>query len=318
MLKILCLITLFIFTQSFAQTVKNKPNNITYKVDEKEVAQFLKTLSSDEFAGRESGTAGIEKAAIFLEQFFKQNNIKPYFKTYCDTLSNFEGVTYNIVGYLEGNDPVLKNEFIVLGGHYDHIGVSDQDSGTDKINNGANDDASGVTAVAAMAKYFSTTKSNKRSILFCFFSGEEKGLLGSTHLAKKLKNKGFNLYAMLNFEMIGVPMKRDYLSYITGFDTSNMVDKLNAYSGKKLIGFLPKEAEYQLFSRSDNYPFYNQFNVPAQTVSTFDFANFDFYHHVDDEFDKMDTAHMANFIQSFIPVVEKMTNAATKEIVLKN
>jgi Zn-dependent M28 family amino/carboxypeptidase len=302
---------------SFAQTQQHKkPKNTTYKVEEKEVAQFLKTLSSDEFEGRESGTAGIEKAAAFLEQFLKQNNIKPYFATYRDTLSNFEGVTCNIMGYLEGTDPKLKKEFIILGGHYDHIGISG-DANADKINNGANDDASGVTAVAAMAKYFSTTKSNKRSILFCFFSAEEKGLLGSRHLSKKLKAKSLNLYAMLNFEMIGVPMKRDYLAYITGFDTSNMVNKLNDYSGKKLIGFLPKEAEYELFSRSDNYSFYNQFKVPAQTVSTFDFENFDFYHHVDDEFDKMDTVHMTNFIQSFIPVVEKMANAATKEIVLK-
>jgi Zn-dependent M28 family amino/carboxypeptidase len=319
MRKILYLTALFIFTTtSFAQTqVKsNKLQKSRYKIDEKSIAQFLKTLSSDEFEGRESGTAGIEKAAVFLEQFFKQNNIKPYFSTYRDTLSNFEGVAYNIVGYLEGNDPILKNEFIVLGGHYDHIGISG-DAKADKINNGANDDASGVTAVAAVAKYFATAKSNKRSILFCFFSGEEKGLLGSKHLAKKLKAKNLNLYTMLNFEMIGVPMKRDYLAYITGFDTSNMVNKLNDYSGRKLIGFLPKEAEYKLFSRSDNYPFYNEFEVPAQTVSTFDFENFDFYHHVDDEFDKMDTAHMTNFVQSFIPVVEKMANVATKEIVLK-
>lgn len=196
--------------------------------------------------GRETGTKGIEKAAVFLEDFLNKNNIKPYFKTYRDTLTNFKSPAYNIVGVLEGTDPVLKKEFVVLSAHYDHIGV-EKNKNDDRINNGANDDASGVTAVAQMAKYFSKTQSNKRSVLFVFFAGEEKGLLGSKSLVQKLKKKEFNLYAQLNIEMIGVPMKRNYLAYITGFEKSNMAEKINQYTGKSTIGFLPKEAEYQLF-----------------------------------------------------------------------
>ncbi|MGK4569369.1 M20/M25/M40 family metallo-hydrolase [Flavobacterium sp. 3HN19-14] len=210
--------------------------------------------------------------------------------------------------------PVLKKEFIILGGHYDHIGITG--FGDDKINNGANDDASGVTAVLEIAKYFKQSGSNKRSILFVCFSGEEKGLLGSESLAKKLKSKKFNLYAMLNFEMIGVPMKREYTAYLTGFDKSNMAAKVNEYANYNLVGFLPAEKEYQLFSRSDNYSFYNEFHVPSQTICTFDFENFDFYHEPGDEFGRMDTAHMTSFVQVIIPVVEKMANSATKEIKL--
>jgi Zn-dependent M28 family amino/carboxypeptidase len=287
---------------------------IQYKVNEEEVAGTLKYLASDELEGRETGTKGMEKAADYLEQFFKKNNVKPYFSSYRDTLSNFKGTAYNIVGYLEGTDPVLKNEFVLISGHYDHIGLDKKGVDGDFINNGANDDASGTTAVAEMSKYFSVSKSNKRSVLFVFFVGEEKGLLGSKHLSKKLASQNFNLYSQFNIEMIGVPMKRDYLAYVSGFDKSNMASKINEYTGKNTIGFLPKEAEYQLFYRSDNYPFYEVFKKPCQSVSTFDFENFDYYHHVFDDFKAMDISHMTSFIQELLPAVTSMTNSPSQEI----
>jgi hypothetical protein len=293
----------------------SKPIQVTYKVNETEISDFLKYLSSDELEGRETGTKGIEKAAVFLEDYLKKNNVKPYFKTYRDTLTNFKIPAYNIVGFIEGTDPELKKEFIVLSAHYDHIGLEKKQQ-DDMINNGANDDASGVTSVAAMAKYFSETKSNKRSILIVFFAGEEKGLLGSKSLVQKLKKQDFNLYAQLNIEMIGVPMKRDYLAYITGFDKSNMAQKINEYTGKNTIGFLPKEAEYQLFYRSDNYSFFQAFGKPCQSISTFDFENFDFYHHVSDEFKLMDIPHITAFTQELLPAVTKITDSSTQEITM--
>ncbi|MEG1238767.1 MAG: M20/M25/M40 family metallo-hydrolase, partial [Flavobacterium sp.] len=292
-----------------------KPIEVTYKVNQNEVSNFLEYLSSDELEGRETGTKGIEKAAVFLEDFLKKNNVKPYFKTYRDTLTNFKSPAFNIVGVLEGTDPTLKNEYVVLSAHYDHIGIEKKQQ-ADVINNGANDDASGVTAVAQMAKYFAETKSNKRSILIVFFAGEEKGLLGSKSLVQKLKKQNFNLYTQLNIEMIGVPMKRDYLAYVTGFDKSNMAEKINQYTGKKTIGFLPKEAEYELFYRSDNYSFYEVFKKPCQSISTFDFENFEFYHHVSDEFKVMDIPHITSFIQEFLPAVTKIAVTPTEEITM--
>jgi Zn-dependent M28 family amino/carboxypeptidase len=303
---------------SNSKTSRNADENtISYKVEESSVRQTLKILSADDMQGRESGTEGINKAATYLADLMKQYKVKPYFKTYRNTLINFKGTTFNIVGVIEGNDPVLKDEYVILGAHYDHIGISKKGIEGDFINNGANDDASGVTAVAELAKYFGTSKTNKRSILIAFFAAEETGLLGSFHLAEKLKKNNINLYTMLNFEMIGVPMKADYTAYITGFSKSNMAAKMNEYAGKKLIGYMQKEFQYQLFMRSDNFPFFKEFNVPCQTVCTFDFTNFDYYHHVKDEFEEMDLAHMTRFIQDILPVVEKMANSDEKEIVLK-
>jgi len=297
--------------------IKSVINTTSNFSEEENIIKTLSFLASDKLEGRDSGSAGIEKASVFLENIFKTNNVKPYFKTYRDTLSNFDKTSYNIVGYIEGTDAKLKNEFVIIGAHYDHIGKISAVNG-DEIANGANDNASGSTAVTEVMKYFAQSKSNKRSLLFVFFSAEEKGLLGSKHLAKKLKDQNMNLYFMFNFEMIGVKMNReDMLLYLTGFGRSNMAQKMNEYAGEKLIGYIPAETQYQLFRASDNYPFFNEFEVPAQTVSTFDFENFDFYHQPDDEFELMDTKHMTNVVNKMIPVLEKMMNASTKEIQLK-
>jgi Zn-dependent M28 family amino/carboxypeptidase len=283
---------------------------------EENVANTLKFLASDDNEGRDSGSKGIEKASIFLENLMKENGIKPYFKTYRDTLSNFDKPAYNIVGYIEGNDPKLKNEFVIIGAHYDHIGKIAAVNGDD-IANGANDNASGSTAVSEVMKYFAKKKTNKRSLIFVFFSAEEKGLLGSKHLAKKLKAANLDLYFMFNFEMIGVPMQnKDFILYITGFGKTNMASKMNEYAGEKVIGYVPAETKYQLFRASDNFPFFTEFEVPAQTVSTFDFENFDFYHKPDDEFELMDTKHLTNVVNTMIPVLEIMINKPTKEITI--
>lgn len=284
----------------------------------KEVQSSLEYLASDALEGRNTGSDGIEKAAVYIEKLFKKNNIKPYFETYRDSFNVKEVIGYNIVGYIEGNDPNLKNEFVILGAHYDHIGTAKEVNG-DVIANGANDDASGTVAVLEWAKYFSKTKSNKRSILFTLYSAEEMGLKGSGHLAERLKNENLNLYTMINFEMIGVPRaENEIMAYMSGYEKSNLAKQLNVYGGSEMIGFFPKAKSFNLFMRSDNYPFYEAFKVPAHAISTFDFTNFEYYHHVDDEADKMDFNHMTNFMNKMIPALEGMINASTKEIKINN
>ena len=292
----------------------NNAVEIKKHINLKDIKSSLEYIASDELEGRNTGTQGIEKAAVFIEKMFKENNIKPYFKTYRDTFNIGKIVGYNIVGFIEGNDATLKNEFVILGAHYDHIGTAKSVNG-DVIANGANDDASGTVSVMEWAKYFAKSKTNKRSMLFTLYSAEEMGLKGSGHLAERLKKENLNLYTMINFEMVGVPRAEGaIMAYLTGFNKSNMADKLNGYGGETVLGFLAQAKSYNLFQRSDNYPFYNAFKVPAHAISTFDFTNFEYYHHVDDEVEAMDFNHMTNFMNKMIPVLEGMTNAPTKEI----
>jgi Zn-dependent M28 family amino/carboxypeptidase len=303
----------------------SNPNEI---VSKSSIQSNLEYLASDALNGRATATEGIDKAATHIENFFNSNGIKPYFDEYRDYFEftgkvrendslierNFQG--FNVVGYIEGNDPELKKEFVVLGAHYDHIGKGNEVDG-DTIANGANDDASGTVAVMEWSKYFAKTKSNKRSVLFTLFDAEEMGLKGSLHLAKKLKEQDLNLYTMINFEMVGVPRDlNESMAYITGYDLSNIPETLNSFTDAKVVGFFPKAKEYQLFYRSDNYAFFKEFNIPAHAISTFDFTNFEYYHHVDDEADKMDYDHMTNFVLKMIPALEGMINSPTQVIKL--
>lgn len=290
------------------------------------VGFIMDYLASDELQGRDTGSEGIEKAADFIEAIFVKNGVRPYFDSYHDTISNsdfesyrdtisdFEKPAYNVVGVVEGNDPLLKNEYIIVGAHYDHIGLIEAEDG-DVIANGANDNASGTTTVLELARYFGNAKSNKRSIIFALFTAEEKGLVGSKHLAQKLKEQNLNLYTVLNYEMDGVPLvDKEYLMNITGYEMSNLAEVANSYSDGIYAGFFPKEKEFNLFNRSDNYPFHKVFNVPSQTFFTFDFTNFDHYHKVGDETSEMDFGHMANIVNKSIPVIEGIANASSREI----
>lgn len=297
---------------------QNISQNSSPNVSETAVRESMEYLASNELRGRETGTEGIEKAALHIEEVFRTAGIQPYFETYRDSFEVKQRTGYNLVGFLEGNDPELKDEFVILGAHYDHIGTGKMVDG-DSIANGANDNAAGTVAVLEMVKYFGREKNNKRSILFTLFSAEEMGLEGARHLSGKLKSEGLDLYTMVNFEMIGIPMEgKDHLAYLTGYNNSNMAEKINEYTGEKVIGFLPEAEQYNLFQRSDNFPFYQEFRVPAQTVSTFDFSNYDYYHHVSDEAHRMNFAHMVNLIEKIIPGITEIANTSEKEIKLKS
>ncbi|HEA30173.1 MAG TPA: M20/M25/M40 family metallo-hydrolase [Leeuwenhoekiella sp.] len=280
------------------------------------VRKHLEFLASDNLKGRDTGSEGLEEAALYITNHFTEYGVKPYFDTMRDDFDAKGVPTYNIVGVVEGNDPGLKKEYVLIGAHYDHIGIIKAVAG-DSIANGANDDASGTVAVMELAKYFAQQKTNKRSLIFALFSAEEKGLLGSKHLAQRLKEEQANIYTMLEIEMIGVPMvSKDYLAYLTGYEMSNMAAVFNSDSGDNVLGFLPQAQEYHLFNRSDNASFYNALGIPAQTVSTFDFTNFDYYHQVGDEVDELDMNHMAKVINHLIPGIQGMTTSAAHIITM--
>ena len=314
MKNLFCLLTLFLFF--------NCKSNLQSKhiaVTSNELDEMVSYLASDELSGRDIGSEGIEKAALFIENKFNTYGIKPYFDNYRNNFKVDDVKAFNIVGFLEGSDKKLKEEVVLIGAHYDHIGFSRKKVSNDSLANGANDNATGTSAVIALAKHFSKKKLNKRSLMFVLFSAEEKGLLGSKHLAKKLKDENLNLYTMVNFEMIGVPFQdRDYTAFVSGYKMSNMAEKINTYTKSNLIGFSEVSKKYNLFRASDNHPFYTEFKVPCQTISSCDRSNYDYYHHVDDEAEKMDYSHMANLINKLIPAIEIMCNTQTKEIILTN
>jgi hypothetical protein len=112
--------------------------------------------------------------------------------------------TQNVVGIWEGSDPVLKNEMVAIGAHYDHIGLSQNPNATDKINNGADDDGSGTVSVLSIAEALAKApKRPRRSVLFVWHCGEEKGLWGSQYFNTYPTVNIKNVIAQLNIDMIG-------------------------------------------------------------------------------------------------------------------
>jgi len=267
-----------------------------------ETRDILFTLASDEMKGRESSNGGYQMATDFVTNFFDENGIEPFYPEYRDSLQTKEVWSYNLVGRVGSFDN--EKPTILIGAHLDHIGINEENQ-EDPIFNGANDNASGSTAVLQIAKFLATKKWNQ-NILVALFADEEKGLRGAVHLAERLKQEGVNLSYMVNFEMLGAILTTgENQVYMTGYNLSNMPQKMNVYA-PEFVQFLPEAKQYNLFKRSDNYSFYKIHNIPAQTLSTFDFKNYDYYHKAGDEAEKLDITNMNQVISTSTYILAKM------------
>jgi Zn-dependent M28 family amino/carboxypeptidase len=132
-------------------------------------------------------------------------------------------------------------------------------------------------------------------------------------LAELLKKENIDLSYMLNFEMIGKTLTTGKNEvYITGYQLSNVAEKMNVTSGNTFIRYLDTEDMYSLFYRSDNFSFYNQFKVPCQTLSSFDFKNYDYYHSPKDEVAELDIENMHDIINTSTYIIQKMLENNTK------
>lgn len=262
--------------------------------------EIISKLSSDKFEGRKPGTNGFNLASSYVESFLSKNKIQPYFEgSYKDTVLVNGKESYNIVGLIGEHNPDKK--YILLGAHLDHLGKI-----KGSIYNGANDDASGVTAVLQIAKQLRQDKFDQ-NIIVALFTGEESGLIGSRHLAEKLKKENINLTYMLNFEMIGKILTTGKNQvYLTGYSKSNCAEEMNKIMDNKFVYFLPAEITQNLFYRSDNYAFYQAFNVPSHTISTFDFENYEHYHKESDDVEQLDIENMANIIDSSAFIISRL------------
>ena len=291
-----------------------KPTQVTTTASKTEqtsasTEEVLQTLAADDMAGRKPGEAGMEKATVYVESFLRNAGVKPYYGTSFRDTMNLSGVeTYNVVGLI--GDKNNGKPTLMLGAHLDHIGT--KKSGADTVYNGANDNASGVTAVLQLAAKLAK-EPQPYNIIVALFTAEESGLQGSKHLAKRMKEEGAKLEFMLNFEMIGVPMAgQPDKVYLTGFEDTDMAAQLNKAAGQDWVVFLPAEIQYQLFRRSDNYPFYQQMNIPAQTISTFDFKNYNYYHQLEDEAQRLDPEHMDRVIDLSYKALKSMMDNKAK------
>lgn len=264
-------------------------------IQKEEVKRIEATLSSDKMQGREIFKPGIDSASVFIEKEFKKIGL-----SYYDGLKNYrqEFITQgkkanNVIGILPGKSK--PNEYVVFSAHYDHLGLGS--SGDDKVYNGANDDASGITAVICLAKYFAALHDNERTIIFVTFTGEEVGGFGSKYFSQGINPN--NVVAMFNIEMIGTESKWGKNSaYITGFEKSSFGEILQKNLKGSDFSFYPDPyPSEQLFYRSDNARL-AAVGVPAHTISTSKMDSEPNYHKLSDEIGTLNLDNMTEIIKS--------------------
>lgn len=187
-------------------------------VSEQNLQKTVSYLASDELKGRLAGSDGEKKASEIISKEFKSLKLKPrngksYFQdfTYDLKLNPHEESSAvkinsrNVIGYLDNK----ASKTIIIGAHYDHLGLNEHHNSTlmnsyGQIHNGADDNASGVSAVLQLARMFSQNKTKeKANYVFALFSGEEDGLMGSKKFAEEVKNHYPNVISMINLDMIG-------------------------------------------------------------------------------------------------------------------
>ena len=171
-----------------------------------ELKRHVEVLADDSFEGREAGTRGGQAASLYLAREFERHRLKPaggggtYFQS-------FFGNCRNVLGLIEGSDPGLKNQYVVICGHYDHVGYGSRRNSngpTGYIHNGADDNASGAAAVLEVIEAVaSLTEPPKRSILFALWDSEENGLNGSKHWIHNPTVPLAGITAAINLDMVG-------------------------------------------------------------------------------------------------------------------
>jgi hypothetical protein len=224
---------------------------------------------------------------------------------------------HNAIGVLRGRDPEFSEKAVMITAHLDHIGRLDTDRDGDAINNGADDNATGVTAVVTLADAFSQLQQKPRgSMIFMTFWGEEKGLLGSKYYADQPLWPLDNTIANINIEMIGRPeVDAESKAWGTGWNRSTLCDQLAAGAARAGVTVFHREdVSEMLYTRSDNYSLVQR-GVIAHSFSAGSLHSD--YHQPSDEVDKLNLPHMTHIIKGLfagaLPIADGELTPAKSE-----
>ena len=225
------------------------------------------TLAADSLMGREAGSVFALKAADYIEQQWKEIGLQPLFGE--SFFMPFDNRYTNLVAIIEGNDPLLKNEYIVVGAHYDHLGSKIGTNGKTIIYNGADDNASGTATLIELGRKLKEIQPTlARSVILIAFDAEEIGLYGSNEFANNPPFPINDVKLMLSVDMVGWYSTSGYLQF-SGHGTIKNGKKLFA-SGNRIpegLNLKTQNFEKSLFTATDTYGFAMK-GVPTLAVTT--------------------------------------------------
>ena len=231
-----------------------------------ELQGYVETLADDALEGREAGTRGGRAAGDYLAGLLREFGLRGagldggYFQPF---QPNFR----NVLGLLPGSDPNLKHQVVIVAAHYDHIGYGTRRNSrglVGKIHNGADDNASGTSALLELAEAFTLLpEPPRRSILFALWDAEEKGLLGSKHWLAYPTLPSEQIVALVNMDMIG-RLRDDRLVIFgsrTGYGLRRLISRNNEQPQLTL------DFSWEMKPNADHYPFYQR-GIPAMMLHT--------------------------------------------------
>jgi len=288
-----------------------------YNSSASELKTWTSYLSSDEMKGRQNGSPEMKEAAEWIAQKFIDFDIQPAYqdgqliRPYAFHTRRGNAIEErNIVGILEGSNPDLKDQFIIISAHFDHVGIREAVDG-DSIYNGADDNAAGTCTLLGVAKAIKKNQYKPgRTLLFASVSGEEMGLFGSRHLASEMPLPLSRAYANINFEMTG---HSEYLGrnnyYMTGCDFSNLDEVILALiQGQEHHLIDTISGANRLFFMSDNIAFSRieregdvSRGIPSGTFATTAFG--EHIHTPWDEASLIDFENMAGLVDHFAAMI---------------
>lgn len=287
------------------------------------VARLMSVLAADSMEGRAAGTEGERRARDFLVAELERYGVRPageegYLQavplvrardrdgrivwrgippdTDMDTVPETDrGQAWNVLGIVPGAHPELARDVVIVGAHYDHVGIGRPNAEGDSIYNGADDDASGTVASLEIARALARGERPARSVMVALFSAEEIGLLGPRHWLENPTIEVDRLIADLQIELIGRPDPAaggPGGGWLTGYELSTLGDQLAA-AGSRIVP--DPRPEQRFFFRSDNLPFARR-GIPAHTLSSYNMHGD--YHTPDDELEGIDIAHMTSLVDA--------------------
>jgi len=281
------------FSTRFREIVRENPNNAIVWVDASfapMLSRFKKIFSRENIVPKQDIESPHAISKVFI---LKPTAEAKSFAIQAGTKKE-DLPLFNVAAVIPGKSK--PDEYVIFSAHYDHIGILPA-VGQDSIANGADDDASGTTAMISLAKYFKKLNQNERTLIFVAFTAEEIGMYGSKYFSNNIDPD--KVVAMLNIEMIGKDSKFGPNSlYVTGYNNSNLATLMQEQVKGTAFTFHPDPYPQQnLFYRSDNAVL-AALGVPAHTFSTSQIDKDSYYHTVKDEVSTLDIDNIKSSIEA--------------------
>ena len=262
-------------------------------------------LSSDGLAGRSSGTPGDRLAKDYIASHFTNAGgsaerfveVQEHYVSKSRLKPKNKVKTYNIIATLPGNDKKLKNEYVVIGAHYDSVKNT-----LGLIHNGADDNGSGTSMILELFEKFASENSHKRTLVFIAFGGEELGLLGSKHYVNNPTIDLSKVQLMVNLDMVGRMDEENNVQLGGSPSAKNFSSKLHPFFVNSKINII--DLGKGIFSRSDHYNFYKK-NIPVLFFFTGIHPD---YHTATDDEDKINYDGMMEISKIVEPIIAEFAN----------